>query len=257
MQRVADWSARITHEAQMWEENSFVTLTYGTGNLPPNGSLTHRDYQLFQKRLSKRLKKPIRFFMCGEYGDETGRPHYHACLFNEGFNQDKKYHAKSPSGEAMYTSELLTEIWGHGHCTVQDLTPKSAAYCAGYIMKKTLGPDAADAYNIITETGETIKRVPPYSKCSLKPGIGKKWLEKHGDTDALNQDYIIIDGAKRSLPKYYSKELKKRNGGELPEHIHIKRDLQAQRARPENTTERLAVREEVHKAKLRNWKRSL
>ena len=136
MQRVADWAARITHEAKMWEQNCFVTLTYGTGNLPTNGSLCHRDYQLFHKRLVKRLQRPIRRFMCGEYGDENGRPHYHACLFNVDFTEDRVYYAKSGSGEKMYTSELLTELWGHGHATVQDLNAKTAAYCAGYVMKK-------------------------------------------------------------------------------------------------------------------------
>lgn len=257
MQRVADWTARIMHESQMWPENSFLTLTYGTGNMPKHASLEHRDFQLFTKRLRKRTDKTVRFFMCGEYGDENGRPHYHACIFNHAFYNDRVYHAKSGSGEPMYTSETLNELWGHGIATVQDLTPQSAAYCAGYVMKKTLGENAQTAYNIELEDGTILERTPPYSKCSLKPGIGRTWLDKHGDTDAFQHGYIVIDGAKRNLPKYYDKILRNQNGGNLPEHIDIKRQLAAIKARPEATAERLAIREEVHKAKLKNWKRTL
>ena len=89
MRRASDWSLRVMHEAQLWKENCFVTLTYGHGKLPPNGSLDHGDFQLFMKRLRKRVGKPVRFYMCGEYGDEGGRAHYHACLFNVDF-QDRR-----------------------------------------------------------------------------------------------------------------------------------------------------------------------
>lgn len=257
MQRVADWAARITHESKMWPQNCFITLTYGTGNLPPNASLQHRDYQLFHKRLTKRLQRPIRRFMCGEYGDQTGRPHYHACLFNVDFTTDRVYYAKSGSGENMYTSALLTEIWGHGHATVQDLTAKSAAYCAGYVMKKTLGDESETAYDITLEDGTILKRQPPYSAASNRPGIGQTWLDKYGKTDAFAHGYIVIDGIKRPLPKFYVKKLKEANGGHLPDHIDIQRQNAAIKSRGDNTPARLDAKEQVHKAKLKNWKREL
>ena len=86
LRRAQDWELRITHEAAMWPRNCFVTLTYGRDQLPPNGSLCHRDFQLFMKRLRK-VFIDARFYMCGEYGEENGRPHFHACLFNVDFDE--------------------------------------------------------------------------------------------------------------------------------------------------------------------------
>ena len=51
MRRASDWTLRVMHEASLHSENCFVTLTYGRDKLPPDGSLEHRDFQLFMKRL--------------------------------------------------------------------------------------------------------------------------------------------------------------------------------------------------------------
>ncbi|QXP08562.1 MAG: replication initiator protein [Arizlama microvirus] len=257
MQKSAMWGIRIMHEAQLHAENSFITLTYGTGNLPPNSSLEHRDFQLFIKRLRAKLNKPLRFYMCGEYGDIGGRPHYHACIFNHAFEKNKDA-GKSGSGEQMYESDELTETWGMGRSITQDLTTASANYCARYILKKTLGQDAEYAYSITTEDGEILHRKPPYNKSSLKPGIGKQWLDKHGKTDIFSHDFVIQDGTKKPIPPYYKKLQKRNNGGEIPERTDILRQERAmQMDRKDNLPDRLKVKEEVHHAKIRNLKRTL
>ena len=76
------WSVRIMHEASMHAPSSFVTLTYEESKLPAGGALVYEDFQLFMKRVRKKFG-PTRFFMCGEYGDENRRPHFHAGLFGE------------------------------------------------------------------------------------------------------------------------------------------------------------------------------
>jgi hypothetical protein len=62
----------------------------------------------------------IRFFHCGEYGDKTRRPHYHALIFGYGF-PDKVLFKKQKSGD-LFTSDILTKCWGMGHCLLGDLT---------------------------------------------------------------------------------------------------------------------------------------
>lgn len=76
------WAMRCVHEASLYSENCFVTLTYNEANLPRDGMLCLRDFQLFMKRLRKFSGRGVRFFACGEYGSDKGRPHYHACIFN-------------------------------------------------------------------------------------------------------------------------------------------------------------------------------
>ena len=44
------------------------------------------SFKKFMKRLRKRFKgKRIRFYMCGEYGEQFDRPHFHACIFGVDF----------------------------------------------------------------------------------------------------------------------------------------------------------------------------
>ncbi len=145
LERSRQWAIRCSHEASMYSSNSFITLTYNDANLPPDGSLVLRDYQLFMKRLRKHASPQIvRFYHCGEYGSNCrvcglsqlfccckmytpgiGRPHYHACLFNFDF-PDKRLH-KIENKQPLYSSKLLDELWGKGHSLIGEVTFKSAA----------------------------------------------------------------------------------------------------------------------------------
>lgn len=258
MRRASDWATRVMHEASSYEENCFVTLTYGRDRLPPGASLDHRDFQLFLKRLRADQAKTrrIRFYMCGEYGDVNERPHYHACLFNIDFRSDRIMSGKSGSGMPFYESAQLTRLWGHGIASVQDLTRETAGYCARYVMKKILGPEAKQAYDLVDpETGEITHRKPPYAAMSLKPGIGAAWFEKYGD-QVGRQDFVVASGAKAPPPKYYDKLLKRRDQAQL-ESNQFARQHRAKAHADDNTDERRRVREIVHEARVSSLKRSL
>lgn len=254
MRRAADWSLRVVHEASCWPRNCFVTLTYARDCLPPEGSLDHRDFQLFLKRVRKHVfPQRVRFYMCGEYGPLNLRPHYHACLFNVDFRNDRIVAGKSASGAVFYESPLLTELWGHGRASVQDLERETAGYCARYIMKKVLGPAAEQAYSFVDEDGVIRQRKREYAAMSLKPGIGATWFGKYG-RDVFPQDFVVADGVKMRPPRYYDK-LFKRGGSVLLDEVEYARQLAAQGAQVDNTDERRAVREVVHTARVRNLNR--
>ena len=260
MRRASDWSLRVMHEASLWDDNCFVTLTYGRDKLPPHGSLCHEDYQKFMKRVRKKYGL-VRYYMAGEYGPENGRPHYHSCLFNVGFRDDREPVGRSASGEVFYNSPVLEELWGHGNVSVQDLTPGTASYTARYIMKKALGEAAKTAYQVVTEDGEIVQLAPEYAAMSLKPGIGAGWLERY-TKDVYRFDYVVEDGVKRPAPKYYDKLFKRRSGPVVVgdklvpdqfDEIEYARVKRAEASRGNCTDERLAVRERVHLAKVRTF----
>ena len=98
------WAMRIKHEESLWDRNCFITLTYEDKHLPRKGNSTtliKKDFQDFMKRLREPNEsldweppKPIRYYHCGEYGDQFGRPHYHAILFNTNFPDLKQIQGK-------------------------------------------------------------------------------------------------------------------------------------------------------------------
>ena len=166
LERSRQWAIRMAHEAQLHEDNCFLTLTYNDENLPKHNSLKLKDFQKFMKRLRKAFGKKIRFFHCGEYGEKFQRPHYHAIIFGLDF-KDKILFSEQ-NDQKLYISPTLNKIWGLGHATIGDVTFQSAAYVARYITKKITGDRAQDHYNEINyETGEILsERRPEYTTIS-------------------------------------------------------------------------------------------
>lgn len=202
-----EWSIRVMHECKMYDSNVFVTLTYDDGNLPGDYGLDYRHFQLFLHRLRKSVPGRGRFFMCGEYGERFGRPHYHAVLFNCDF-PDKVFWKRNERGDPLFTSAELSGLWGKGFCSFGDATLESADYVARYTTKKITGPSAGAAYQWISEDGEVFDREPPFLQPSLKPGLGARWFEKYR-SDVFPCDYLVFDGKKFPVPRYYSKLLER------------------------------------------------
>lgn len=237
------------HERQYHDLACFLTLTYDPLKLPLDGSLDKRDFQLFMKRLRKHHakyngKSKIKFFHCGEYGDNLERPHYHAILFGIDFG-DKKKHSQNGQGDTLYKSETLNQIWGLGHCWIGQVTPRSAGYVARYCLKKVTGDRAEEHYKRVnTVTGEIFNLQPEYITCSK--GIGLKFYEEYAD-QIHRRDSIVMAGKEAPVPKYYDRKLEAKNP-ELLEQIKLKRKRRALKFKANSTPERLLVRETVKKA---------
>lgn len=209
LERSRQWAVRCVHESKMHDFNCFCTLTYSDDFLPENQNLNYVDFQRFMKRLRKRFSGvPIRFYMCGEYGETTSRPHYHVLFFGLDF-VDRVIARKCGSGFMVYSSDTLTKLWGKGDCYVGDLTFESAAYCARYVMKKVTGKAAESAYRMVnTDTGEIFQRVPEFTHMSLKPGIGANFYDKYV-SDIFPHDRVVVRGAVSLPPRYYAKRYRR------------------------------------------------
>lgn len=256
LERSRQWAMRCMHEAQLHQNNCFITLTYDDTHLPSDQSLHYRDFQLFIKRLRKRYPTTkISYYMAGEYGENFGRPHYHACIFGFDFH-DKKLWKRTSSGSLIYRSNDLETLWPFGYSSIGDVNFESAAYVARYIMKKQTGKDSLKHYQYSDiETGEIIQMTPEFNKMSLKPAIGKNWYEKY-KSDVYPHDYVVLRGQKIKPPKYYDQLYKTENPYEY-EQIIGKRENGAKLNHADNTYDRLAVKEQVANAKLRKLKRTL
>ncbi len=215
------WAIRIVHESHLYldkQGNSFVTLTYRdpsecTGQqlkdgdyIPSDYSLRPDDVQKFIRRLRKSVSHKIRYFYCGEYGDENQRPHYHVCLFNHAFSDQELF--KDEEGFYTYTSATLTKLWPFGFHTVQELNFETAAYTARYSLKKVTGKKADDHYLRCDDYGVAFWILPEYIRMSTgrnKPcGIGAGFYEKFSD-DIFPSDEVPVPGkgVVRKVPRYY------------------------------------------------------
>lgn len=236
LQRSLDWAVRLTHETKSHEVSSFVTLTYSDDNLPRDGSLHHRDFQLFMKRLRKKSEFKFKYYMCGEYGDNTNRPHYHALLFGVDFN-DRMFYRRTKNGDRLDTSQLLDDTWQLGHCIVGNVTFESCAYVARYVTKKIVGDMAADHY---------MGRTPEYAFGSN--GLGRDWIGKYAD-QSYAHDFVVIDGRKCKLPRYYDVQFEKVDAKRLD--VVKKLRVRKARLRPDDLKNRRSwTREKVIKARL-------
>jgi len=257
--RSKQWALRCVHEASLFENNCFITLTFNDENLNPYRNLDHRDFQKFIKRLRKKYNGlspvhsetgkssyPIRYFHCGEYGSDLMRPHHHACLFNFDF-LDKKPWSNS-KGITLYRSESLEKLWPFGYSAIGSVTYQSAAYIARYITKKINGPAGEEHYQQIDfDTGEVFYKKPEYISMSRRPGIGARWFGQF-KTDLYPKDFVTHKGVKQKVPKFYD-NLYDVMAPTAMEQIKYKRKLAILARKSDNTYQRLRSREQVQLAK--------
>lgn len=256
----------------MHEENSFLTLTYSDEMLPSDGSVHVRELQLFMKRLRKAIApQKVRYYACGEYGDRTWRPHYHLVLFGFGF-PDRYPWKQSGSGFTLYRSPLLDRLWAVdgrplGHAEIGTVTAESGGYVARYVLKKVGGAPAKDHYlRPHPVSGELFQVEPEFALMSSRPGIAGAWFDKF-EGDVFPSDFLVLDGAKVPVPKYFSGKLKGRNADPdrlLSSHDDLRpiRDKRRVHAAQPNrvwnrTPERLEVRAEVTTRRISQLKRDM
>lgn len=180
------------HEATKHKHATFLTLTYSDDYIPTqetfigdefivvSNTLVKQDLQDFFRRLRYDLPdRNIKYLACGEYGDRTERPHYHAIIFDL----------------APTETEVIQENWPLGHTYQGILTYDSARYVTDYIFKKWYGKEDSP-YGL---------RENPFQLMSK--GLGKDWaLENH--QRIIDQEYnITLNGRKVGIPRYYKKKL--------------------------------------------------
>lgn len=146
-------------ESTQHKSSLFETFTYA--ETPVDYSLRQAHLVATLNRLRENLRyrnQALRYYAIGEYGDTTGRPHYHAALFG----LDPSHHELV---EKAWNGIPSTEGYRPGHVDHGTLEPHSAAYITGYMTKKLTKEEYGYA-----------GLEPEFALMSLKPGIGMSWL---------------------------------------------------------------------------------
>lgn len=276
IQRSREWANRCMLELQYHDSAYFVTLTYDDAHVPRSYypdpetgeamtslTLVKRDFQLFMKRLRKRFSDDkIRFFMAGEYGGQTFRPHYHAIIFGLHLD-DLVLYKKSPQGFSYFNSPSLQSCWCDsegmpiGFAVAAEVTWETCAYTARYVMKKLNGAEAQfyTDFNI----------QPEFTLMSRKPGIARQYFDDH--PDIYEKEYINVSTEKGGLkfrpPRYYDKLYDLEHPEEMQAIKDVRQKLaaEAQKAELQRTSlteeQYLAVQEHSFDRKIKSLRRPL
>lgn len=199
------WTLRLLLEARFHSHSWYVTLTYDPKFCPQG--LEPRDLTLFLKRLRDRLSAPFRYYAVGEYGDHTGRPHFHLMLF--GIVESEVW--------------LIEDSWGRGFTHIGFVQPESCAYVCKYMCKDQ---------RPIREAG----KLKEFARMSRKPGIGHgivapvaEWLTSEigsryvRDTGDVVTN-IRIDGRVMAFGRYIRSKLRLASGfadGGQPDRVAV------------------------------------
>lgn len=248
LERARQWSLRLHHESMYHEDAYFLTLTYEDKHIRLGDevpTLVPDDLQKFWKRLRKEYQtKGIKYFACGEYGDNTYRPHYHAIVF--GFHIDDLVVWKYDGLNTTYTSARLESVWKMGRVIIGPVTQESAAYVARYTIKKQYGVRHDSYYGELGIEPEFVR---------MSKGIGKRFFEDY-QRDIYERDVMIYsDGiGKGRPPKYYDRLKAASDPSKMKEVVH-EREKKARKPDPHRTRERLEVREKIKQSHINRLKR--
>lgn len=191
----ASWGFRLSQELKNSETASFITLTYNdesnVGSLSKNDvtlflkrlreaslKVIEKDHSIYDPGLKRKERVKLRYFLTGEYGSNTFRPHYHMILFNH------------PVLTEMELYELINKCWRNGSSHIGSVTEASIAYVAKYLLKGSVTPEGCEE---------------PFSIMSRRPGIGFEYINRMQDWHQADQRFFVQkpDGVKQGIPRYY------------------------------------------------------
>lgn len=170
-------TARLILESTQSDLCLFLTLTFDDHNVPDDGYgpvLCKDTLKWYLKSLRNRFKNrpglnSFRYFVCGEYGTKTDRPHYHAAVFING----------------QVDPEEFRTAWPFGFVSISLLSIPRMAYVCSYTVKKMTSKD-----------DERLDGKPPeFAFGSNRPGLGT-------GTAASFASYYQTKGGSKFLAEY-------------------------------------------------------
>lgn len=121
----------------------------------------------------------------------------------------------------------------------------AAQYVSGYVQKKVLVKVNPDQYRRVDpETGLLVEVSREFARMSLKPALGRRWIEKYW-TDVYPRDRVVVEGREWPVPRYYDKWMDAHQPAVMAA-VRDKRWEELQELEPV----KLAAREKIHRGRL-------
>lgn len=207
------WGCRILLESYFYSHSIFGTLTYDDENVPlaDGVQILHKpDVTEFIEKLRYRTRhiRPLRYFIVGEYGSETWRPHYHFIFF----------------GLDVSVEPLIQDSWGKGFHQLAELNFDRALYTAQYCLKKMTRPDDEKLKGRPPEFSRMSKAIGLPAVGWLADTMGKRFINERGEYgpelrmlgDVFNT--VRIEGRILPLGRFMRRKLREALG--LPEDVY-------------------------------------
>lgn len=182
-----EWTARLLKEMEKHKFCYFITMTY-KDLVSEDGEIkdiNKRDLQLFLKRYRKKYDVDLTYYITGEHGETSQRPHYHAIFF-----QDKEIPGLRFYADNLFISDEFAKVWSHGNCLIsKQVNERSIKYTIAYTMKK-LGEE----------------KIVLMSK-----GIGLDYFKDNKERIMDHDGFYVLNGFKQKPPYYFVRKLKESN----------------------------------------------
>lgn len=210
--RAREWGFRAYAESLSYKDNCiFLSLSFDDDNLifGKKGfpTLSKEVLQTFWKDMRYYCGK-LRYLACGEYGDNTHRPHYHAIVF--GVSKDNPVFTDLFYSPRKKSFIGRCKAWKYGEVCIGDVTIGSCQYCAKYVVKRRTGKSGNAYY-------EKYGILPEFATMSRKPGLGYQYLIDNMDL-IKSRNFVMLKGSKIKLPRYYENKLFEDGSDELEEY---------------------------------------
>ena len=201
--KTSEWTMRILMEKATNPNCQFLTLTYNNDNLPKDRGLHKDDLQDFFKSFRQELEyaggDKIKYFACGEYGDNPQRltngeyikrPHYHSIIFGIDDSMETRMMINN-AWKKQEDWKLFGKTWRK---TLGNVSADSASYVAGYCQKKLFGKYADWEYG---------DKQPPFQLQSQR--IGEKYFLEHAE-QYIKDGFIFFNGKKHPIPETWKRK---------------------------------------------------
>lgn len=209
------WQARLLLEAAAHEFSAFVTLTFrDTGVMP---ICRRSDVRNFIRRLGG--SKEVRYFCAAEYGERTGRAHYHVHVF---------------TNTQPLTDARIRTSWPFGNVDIGNVEPASLDYTLGYLLKDNRAK---------SPIWPVEDRYPPFRMFSR--GIGRAAFKELSAAGFLPREFRVF-GKKWPIGRYF-RQLALKEGVPVDAQASVKmeefeaREMRAMLANPALTHEEVTA----------------